>query len=151
MDFLKAKSPSNKNTIKLARNELIKSPIKYRERRKSFIPQNALAFIRNNYLNQVKPQIIKYSCKDYSAKKKYLKEISNTNIPEESGNFNKTSIIMVKDMKEILEMINMKEKEYIILIMVIDMKEILKMVQQKEKEYIIIIMVIDMREIGKME
>ena len=107
MDFLKAKSPSNKNTIKLARNELIKSPIKYRERRKSFIPQNALAFIRNNYLKQVKPEIIKYSCKgDYSAKKKYLKEISNTNIPEESGNFNKTSIKRNKKGKK-----NKKEKK----------------------------------------
>ena len=48
-------------------------------------------------------------------------------------------------------MINLKEKEYIIIIMVngkgIDMKEIGKMEKEKGKEYIIIIMVIEKWEI----
>jgi len=45
----------------------------------------------------------------------------------------------IKDMKEILKMINLKEKEYYILKMEIkDMKEILKMICLKEKEYYII-------------
>ena len=110
MNFLASKSPSNKNTIKLARNELIKSPLKYRERRKSYIPQNALAFIRNNDLNQIKPEITKYSCKgESSTKKKYLKEISNTNIPEESEYFNKNSVKKNKKGKKAKK--NKKEKK----------------------------------------
>jgi len=41
----------------------------------------------------------------------------------------------IRDMKEILKIINMKEKEYIIMKMEIrDMKEILKMINMKEKE-----------------
>ena len=43
-------------------------------------------------------------------------------------------------MKEILEIVKEKEKEYIIFIMVIDMKEIGKMIKEKEKEYIIILL-----------
>jgi hypothetical protein len=111
MNFLASKSPSNKNTIKLARNELIKSPLKYRERRKSYIPQNALAFIRNNDLNQIKPEATKYSCKgDHSSKKKYLKETTNTNIPEEeSENFNKFSVKKNKKGKKVKK--NKKEKK----------------------------------------
>ena len=53
-------------------------------------------------------------------------------------------------MKEIGKMINMKEKEFIMVVMVIDMKEILEIIGKK-KEFIIIIMVIDMKEIGKMK
>ena len=39
-------------------------------------------------------------------------------------------------MKEILKMINKKEKEYIIIKVVVNMKGILKMIKKKEKEYI---------------
>ena len=42
--------------------------------------------------------------------------------------------MMVIDMKVILKMIRLKEKEYIIGIMVIDMKVILKIIKEKEKE-----------------
>ena len=40
----------------------------------------------------------------------------------------------VIDMKEILKMINLKEKEYFIIIIVIGKKEIGKMIKLKEKE-----------------
>jgi len=41
----------------------------------------------------------------------------------------------IKDMKEILKIINLREKEYYIMKMEIrDMKEILKMIKLKEKE-----------------
>ena len=53
----------------------------------------------------------------------------------------------VIDMKEILEIINLKEKEYIFIIVVIDMRGILKMIKEKEKEYINIIMEIEQWEI----
>ena len=60
---------------------------------------------------------------------------------------------MVINMKVILKMINLKEKEYIIIIMnlgkMINMKGNGKMIKEKEKEYIIIIMVINMMVIGK--
>ena len=57
-------------------------------------------------------------------------------------------IRMVINMKVILIMINLKEKEfYIIIIMVIDMKEILKIIKKMEKEFIFII---DLKENVKM-
>ena len=58
---------------------------------------------------------------------------------------------MVINMKVILKMINLKEKEYIIIIMNLgkNMKVNGKMIKEKEKEYIIIIMVINMMVIGK--
>ena len=45
------------------------------------------------------------------------------------------------------KMVNMKEKESIIVMMVIDVKVILQMVNMKEKEFFIIIMVIGKWEI----
>ena len=78
-------SNENKNTIKLARKELTKSPPKYRERRKSSIPLKLVEFIRNNELNQIKPDPTKNSYKGaFSSKKNFLKEMININIPEES-------------------------------------------------------------------
>ena len=45
----------------------------------------------------------------------------------------------IKDMKGVLKMINMKEKEYVMMKMEIkNMKEILRMVNMKEKVYCII-------------
>ena len=62
--------------------------------------------------------------------------------------------IMVIDMMEILEMIKLKEKVYIILmknlLKVIYMKVIGKMIKKKEKEFIILIMAKDMMVILKM-
>ena len=62
-------------------------------------------------------------------------------------------VLMVIDMKVNGEMINLKEKEYIIIIMnlgkMINMKVNGKMAKQKEKEYIILIMEINMKVIGK--
>ena len=54
---------------------------------------------------------------------------------------------MVIDMKVIGKMIDLKEKEFIIIIVVIDMKVIGKIIKEKEKEYFIIIMVIEKWEI----
>ena len=54
---------------------------------------------------------------------------------------------MVIYMKETIEMVNKKEKEYFIIIMEIDMKVIGKMIKEKEKVFIIILMVIEKWEI----
>ena len=52
--------------------------------------------------------------------------------------------IMAINMKEIGEMVNLKEKEFIIMaIMVIDMKVNGEMIIKKEKEFIILQMVIE--------
>ena len=56
--------------------------------------------------------------------------------------------MMVIDMKAILKMIKLKEKEYII-IMVKDMKGIGKMIKKIEKEYFIIMIIPYMKVIGK--
>ncbi len=56
-------------------------------------------------------------------------------------------IRMVINMKVILIMINLKEKEFYIIIIVIDMKEILKIIKKMEMEFIFII---DLKENVKM-
>ena len=45
---------------------------------------------------------------------------------------------MLVDMKAIIKMVYMNEKEFFIIIMVIDMLGIIKTINLKEKEYIII-------------
>lgn len=77
-----------KITIKQARKQLTKSPLKYKRRRKSSIPLQLKEFITNNKINQITPESsTKKSYKGrYSCKKNYVKDIINTSIPEESEN-----------------------------------------------------------------
>ncbi len=101
-------STPKKNTIKLARKHLKKSPIQYKKRRKSSIPLKFREFISSNSLNKIMPK--------FSGKHHYTGEISskdnkklniiNTNIPEVSENSsNIKETIKIKNDK------NSKKKE----------------------------------------
>lgn len=76
-----------KITIKKARQQLTKSPLKHK-RRKSSIPLQLKELITSNKINQIIPESsTKKSYKGgYSFKKNYINDIINTSIPEESEN-----------------------------------------------------------------
>ena len=78
----------NKNIIINTRNEISKSPLKYRKRRKSSIPLQITEFIKKNGFHQINCEAFnKDSYKgDYSGKKVNIKNIINTSIPEVSEN-----------------------------------------------------------------
>ena len=83
--------------------------------------------LKFNNINQINNQELKYD------DGRYIGQVVNGNLMEKEF----IIIIMVIDMKVILEIIKEKEKEYVIFIMVIDMKVIGEMIILKEKEFII--------------
>ena len=89
--------------------------------------------------------IFYYNKDDKHGRSKYEGDFKND---KEEG---KDIIIMAIDIKMILKIGLIGEKEYIIIIVVMNMKVILKTVKKKEKEYFIGMMVIDMKVIGKMK
>lgn len=78
----------NKITIKNTRNEFTNSPLKNRKRRKSSIPLQLRELIKNNCFNQISTEGSTKNSKkgELSGKKRYVKDIINTSIPEESEN-----------------------------------------------------------------
>ena len=83
----------------------------------------------------------------FNSGNKYMKEIGEI-LEEKEKEY--IIIIMVIDMKEIGEILKKKEKEYINIIMVIDIKENGEIIKKREKEYFIVIMVLDTKGIGEM-
>lgn len=81
------KESSSKSTIKIARRELTKSPLKnINKRRKSQTPLQLMEFIKNNELIQNKQDSTKNSYKCDFSDKKNMRKMINGSIPEESEN-----------------------------------------------------------------
>ena len=81
------KESSSKSTIKIARRELTRSPLKnIYKRRKSQTPLQLMEFIKNNELIQNKQDSTKNSYKCDFSDKKNMRKMINGSIPEESEN-----------------------------------------------------------------